>query len=107
MIILTLDDIRPLSRKLKELLDTTTVGETVLFLNESELEETNGICEPLYATHLKVKGDDAVAVHYGADGDWTRAVLIPESNFFGIDEEDGGDPDQYAQVDEALEWFFK
>lgn len=102
-IILTLDDIRPISKKLKKLLDKTPVGETVLFLDEKELEEINGICEPLYATRLKVKGDDAIFVHYGADGDWTKALLIPESNFFGIDEDD----DQYAQVDEALEWLFK
>jgi len=103
MIILTLNDIRPLSRKLKHLLDTTPVGETVLFLNENELAEVNGIHEPLYATRNPVNGDNAIIVHYGADGDWTKALLVPESNFFGIDEDD----DQYAQVDEALEWFFK
>ena len=103
MIILTLKDIRSLSRKLKLILDTTPVGETTLFLDEKELEEVKGIREPLYATRVKVKGDDAIFVHYGADGDWTKALLVPESNFFGIDEDD----DQYAQVDEALEWFFK
>ena len=103
MIILTLKDIRSLSRKLKLILDTTPVGETTLFLDEKELEEVKGICESLYATRVKMKGDDAIFVHYGADGDWTKALLVPESNFFGIDEDD----DQYAQVDEALEWFFK
>ncbi len=101
--ILTLNDIRPLSRQLKQLLDTITVGETVLFLDENELEKINGICEPLYGTRCPINGNDAIIVHYGADGDWTKALLVPESNFFGIDEED----DQYAQVDEALEWFFK
>lgn len=99
----TFNDIRSLSRKLKQLLDKTPVGETVLFLDEKELEKINGICEPLYATRVRVKGDDAIFVHYGADGDWTKALLVPESNFFSIDEDD----DQYAQVDEALEWFFK
>lgn len=100
---LTLDQIRPLSRKLLQILDSTPVGETTLFLDENEMEALCGINEPLYATRRPVNGNDAVIVHYGANGDWTKALLIPASNFLGIEENDG----QYAQVDEALDWFFR
>ena len=99
---LTLEKIRPLSRKLKARIDNTPVGETTLFIDENEMESLCGICEPLYATHRPINGNDAIIVHYGADGDWTKALLVPASNFLGIEEDDG----QYAQADEALEWFF-
>lgn len=72
-------------------------GITKQFLSERELEEVNGICEPLFMT--KISG--GVVVHYGTDGDWTKALLIPDVQ---LDGEDYGD--QYSPADEALEWFF-
>ena len=57
--------------------------------------------EPLYATVIEVEGFRAVSLHWGASGDWTRALLVPEENFY-VDE-DG----YYSWVIEALEWFLR
>lgn len=83
---------------LTEFSNKSSVGETKQFLSESDLEETNGICEPLYMTRI----NGGVVVHYGTDGDWTKALLIPEGQ---LDGEDWGE--EYSPADEALEWFFK
>ena len=46
--------------------------------------------------------EGGIVVHYGTDGDWTKALLVPESH---LDGEEWGD--EYSPLDEALEWFFK
>ena len=91
-------DLRVMGKTLKSFFDETKTGERQVFLDCSELEEVNGICEPLFMTNL----GDAVLVHYGSDGDWTKALFIPSGNLDGEDFED-----QYSPVDEALEWFFE
>lgn len=95
---LTLDDIRKMSQTLYAFMKETVPCESQVFLDEDELEEVNGICEKLFMTNLP----DAILVHYGADGDWTKALFVPKNNFDGEDYED-----QYSPVDEALEWFFE
>ena len=94
---LTLNELRPLGAKLTNLCKQTKVGETKQYLTEDELNEINGICEPLYATRI----EGGIVVHYDTDGDWTKALLVPESH---LDKEDWGD--EYSPLDEALEWFF-
>ena len=97
MSILQLDTLRTLGARLRDFINTSSTGKREVFLDSGELEEVNGICEPLYMTNL----GDAVVVHYGTDGDWTKALLIPSGNF-EIEEEE----DFYGPVDEALDWFF-
>lgn len=94
---MTLEDLRPMVATLTKFSNESTVGETKQFLSANELEEINGNSEPFYMTRIA----NGVVVHYGTDGDWTKALLIPCSQ---LDGEDYGD--QYSPADEALEWFF-
>lgn len=98
---LTLKDIRPIILAIKEFYDNSTAGETVVLLDEPKLEEINGIYEIIYMTNIAGK---AVLVHYDTEGDWTKSVLIPESNF---SEEESYPHYEYSPADEAIEWFFK
>ena len=97
---LTLKDIRPLVKLLEKFLKESEKEETRVFLDEKQLEETNGIIEPLYMTNLHGK---AVIVHYATEGDWTKSVLIPADNFPA----ENTSENEYSPADEALEWFFK
>lgn len=94
---LTIETLRTLAKPLVSFLTESKTGETKQYLSENELDEINGICEPLYATRI----EGGIVVQYGTDGDWTKALLVPESH---LDEEDWGD--EYSPLDEALEWFF-
>lgn len=76
-------------------------GETVEILNAEQAEELNGCSEPLYATLVGWDGQRAVIVHFGINGDWTKAVTITEDAFNNTA---GGERD--FSVEEALEWFF-
>ena len=97
---LTLKEIKAFAKKVIESTKYTKVGESVILLNPDELEEVNGINEPLFATKLT---NDAVLIHYDTIGDWTKSVVIPADNF---DEEDE-DVYEFSSADEAIEWFFK
>ena len=97
---LTLKEIKAFAKKVIESTKDTKVGESVILLNPDELEEVNGINEPLFATKLT---NDAVLIHYDTIGDWTKSVVIPADNF---DEEDE-DVYEFSSADEAIEWFFK
>lgn len=68
------------------------------FLEESALGETRPLPfgepvfgEPLFMTNIQ---REAVLVHFGTCGDWTRAVLIPSEE---LDDND--------RVEDALDWF--
>lgn len=91
------DKLNLLIQSLKRFLEGSSPGETEVLLDESSLEDINGIHEKLYMTNLN---DNAVIIHYADEGDWTRAVLIPSSNF-------PYEEDLNAPVNEALEWFFE
>lgn len=93
---LTIETLRTLAKPLVAFLAESKTGETKQYLSENELEEINGIREPLYMTRIT----GGIIVHYGTDGDWTKALLLPESH---LDGENWGE--QYSPTDEALEWF--
>lgn len=93
-----LEQLRDLGKILREFLKESKTGDRKVFLDSEKLNEVNGICEELFMTNL----GDAILVHYGADGDWTKSLFIPNGKF-EIEEEEGF----YGPVDEALEWFFQ
>ena len=97
---LSLKDIRPLVAKLEEFLKESNSGDTSVFIDSLSLEKINGINEDLYMTNYRGIG---VFVHYAVEGDWSKALLIPNGNF--PNGEDYGD--QYSPADGAMEWFFK
>ena len=74
-----------LSATLKRFLEGSALGETREFPPEL------GAYEQLYMTNIQ---REAVLVHYGTSGDWTRAVLIPSEE---LDDND--------RVEDALDWF--
>lgn len=94
---ITLGRLRELAAVLVQFAKENETGETQQLLSSEELEAVNGIGEPLLMTRI----DGGVVVHYVPEGDWTRALLLPENQ---LDGENYGD--QYGPVDEALEWFF-
>ena len=96
---LTLKEIKAIAKKVVKSIKDTKVGESVIILNPDELEEINGINEPLFATKLS---NDAVLIHYDTIGDWTKSVVIPADNFDDEDEE----VYEYSSADEAIEWFY-
>lgn len=95
---LTLQDIKPIVATIKQFYDNSKTGETKLLFEPQELDEINGIWEDLYMTHVF---NNAILIHYADNGDWTKALLIPEENFTEEDE------DNYSPADEAIEWFFE
>lgn len=97
---LELKDIKALVAELEMFFKDSKSGESRVFIDSLSLEEINGICEDLYMTNYRNIG---VFVHYAAEGDWTKALLIPSGNF--PNGEDWGD--QYSPADEAIEWFFE
>lgn len=95
---LELKNIKDIVEKIVRTVKGAKIGDTKVLLCETELEEINGINEPLYVTKII---NDAVVVHYGTVGDWTKAVLITRENLDCEESIDYFDP-----ADEALEWFF-
>ena len=82
---------------MREFLKESSKGERKVLLTPEENEDYIGWNEELFMTNL----GDAVLVHFGTDGDWTRAVIIPNGEF-DVEEEDN----YYSPVDDDLEWFF-
>ena len=97
--VVTLKDIKSLVKDLQEFMNNSKDGDTRVFIDSLSLETINGIGEDLYMTNYRNIG---VFVHYGVEGDWTKAVLIPVDNF---PNETVGEND-LSSADEALEWFF-
>lgn len=99
-VILTLADIKEIVAKIEKAFKESGPGETHVLLTPDEAEEVVGCGEEVYMTNLD---NEAMLIHYGKHGEWTKAVLIPAENFpNGEDWED-----QYSPADEAIEWFVK
>ena len=77
-----------LSATLERFLEESARGETSAFPSERFGINTG---ESLFMTNIE---RNAVLIHYGTCGDWTRAVLIPSEEFYN----DG-------RADDALGWF--
>ena len=99
---LTEKDYKDLAERLYNILkdNRNIFGLSRMFMAPEETEKVLGFGEPLYATILNVRDYPAIVLHYGAEGDWTRAALIPESAF--VKDEEG----MYMEVMEAIEYFF-
>ena len=59
------------------------VNKTSPFGQEIPAEELglDGVCEDVRATRLSAKEGDAVLLHWPLEGDYTRAMVIPATEF--------------------------
>lgn len=72
--------------------------EKLLYSSEKESILLTVCLEELYATRISHKTGKAILIHWGLDGDYSRALIIPQSEFEGYDD--------LSRVIEALEQFY-
>lgn len=102
MTFLDYDGYQALAKRLYNLVSDKSLDcGTYEFATKEEGLDLAGCDEPLCATVVEIEDCRAVFLHWGATGDWSRALLVPEENFY-VDE-DG----YYCWVIEAIEWFLR
>lgn len=94
----TRDDYQKIAARLHRFVTNNhTPGYSELLLDTNGVSGFCGLLEPLYCTIIA----GGVIVHWPTDGDWCKALVIPEGNFWRSD--DG----YFDTVIEAVGWFFQ